>query len=98
MEHILPKSADENWGDFDLDTIQNSIYKLGNLTLLEKNLNNALDVEPFSNKNKVYGRSNSKITQSIPTHYSTWNERNITARQGRLAVEAKTVWRIQELD
>ncbi|MBK7097398.1 MAG: DUF262 domain-containing protein [Sphingobacteriales bacterium] len=36
FEHILPENADDAWGEFTFDEINRSVYRIGNLTLLEK--------------------------------------------------------------
>jgi hypothetical protein len=97
IEHILPEHANEEWGEFTWEEINRSVYKIGNLTLLEKNLNKDAAQKGYSDKVKIYNTSNSKITQSISEHYITWNEDKISARQRELAKHAKSIWRIQEL-
>lgn len=95
IEHILPESADENWGDFTDEEITRCIYRLGNLVLLEKGLNQKADVLPFNEKKNFFAKSNSKLTQSIDLEYETWSESKIVSRQKTLAKFAKSVWKIQ---
>lgn len=97
IEHILPENATEEWGEFTWEEINRSVYKIGNLTLLEKNLNKDAAQKAYSEKIKIYNTSNSKITQSISENYHTWNEDKVSARQRELAKHAKSIWRIQEL-
>jgi len=97
IEHILPENANDEWGDFTWEEINRSVYKIGNLTLLEKNLNKEAAQKSYSDKMKLYTKSNSKLTQSIAEHYHTWNEEKISARQRELAKHAKSIWKIQEL-
>ncbi|KAA6308557.1 hypothetical protein EZS27_039798, partial [termite gut metagenome] len=98
IEHILPESADENWGDFNQDEINRSVYRIGNLTLLEKALNRDADVRSFPEKKTFYQQSNCNITKNITIHYDTWNEDRIASRQANLAKDAKSIWKIQELN
>lgn len=95
IEHVLPESADENWGEFKDEEITRCIYRLGNLVLLEKKLNQQADILPFDEKKKIFAKSNSKLTQSIASEYDTWSEGKIVARQKELAKYAKSVWKIQ---
>ena len=97
IEHILPENAIENWGEFSFEEISRSIYRIGNLTLLEKKLNREADQKPYSEKIKFYEQSNSELTKSIPENFDSWNEDKLAARQRELAKHAKAIWKIQEL-
>lgn len=94
IEHILPESADESWGDFFDEEINRCVYRLGNLTLLEKKLNREADVLNYENKKAVYLKSNSELTKEIVENYDTWNENKLAARQKELAKHAKAIWKI----
>ncbi len=39
IEHILPENADDTWENFTFEEINRSVYRMGNLTLLERKLN-----------------------------------------------------------
>lgn len=97
IEHILPESADESWGDFSNEAVNRSIYRIGNLALLEKKLNRDADTKNYEKKKLIFEQSNCKLTQNIPETFETWNEDKLSARQRKLAKEAKSVWRVQEL-
>lgn len=97
VEHILPENADDNWGEFSFDEINRSVYRIGNLTLLEKKLNREADQKPYGEKKSYFLQSQSDLTKSIPEHYETWNEDKLAARQRILAKDAKAIWKIQEL-
>ena len=97
IEHILPESADETWGDFNQEEINRSVYRIGNLTLLEKKLNKDAGTLNYSDKKNFFMQSNCQITSSIPENYDTWNENKVSARQKELAKDAKSIWQIQEI-
>lgn len=97
IEHILPENAVDGWGDFKSDEISRCIYRIGNLTLLEKKLNKDADQKPFDKKKELYSLSNCEITKSIVEHFDSWNESKLAARQKELAKHAKAIWKIQEL-
>lgn len=97
IEHILPENADDTWGAFSFAEINRSVYRIGNLTLLEKKLNREADQQHYSDKTPFFLRSNCRLTKSIPDHYNTWNEDKLAARQKELAKHAKAIWKIQEL-
>jgi uncharacterized protein with ParB-like and HNH nuclease domain len=95
IEHILPESADETWGDFTNEGINRSVYRLGNLTILEKKLNKLADILVYSAKKKLFEQSNSHITKAICAHYESWTEDKLGARQTQLAKEAKSIWKLE---
>lgn len=94
IEHILPESADENWGDFDNEQINRSVYRLGNLALLENALNKEAGIKPYHEKKEIFAKSNCYSTRLI-TQYDDWNESKISARQRELSNLANAIWRIQ---
>ncbi len=98
VEHILPESADESWGDFKQEEIRRSVYRIGNLTLLERKLNREVDVLHYPEKSIRYTESNSFITKALAENYISWSEDKISARQRELAKDAKAIWRIQEFN
>ena len=98
IEHILPEGADENWGDFNNEEINRSIYRLGNLALIENKLNKEAGTKSYSEKKIFLSKSNCYSTNSIPKEYDSWNENKISARQKELSKIAKSIWRIQELN
>lgn len=93
IEHILPQSPGEEWGDdnYDFDSL---IYRLGNLCLLEKNLNKEIENKPYSVKIQKYVESAFITTKSIPEHYSNWNRESINSRQVQMGACAKSIWKI----
>lgn len=99
IEHIIPESALENttdtWSSLGDDVIERCVYRLGNLTLLEKALNKESGTEGFDKKKIIYSQSSIQLTRTIAEIYSEWTEENISKRQDRLAVEAKSIWRLQ---
>jgi hypothetical protein len=97
VEHILPENADESWGEFSSEEIKRAVYRLGNLTLLEKKLNREAAQMPFSDKTNLFLQSNSELTKSIPEKFTSWNLDKLAARQRDLAKHAKAIWKIQEL-
>ena len=98
IEHILPESPDENWNQFSDEQINRSIFRIGNLTLLEKNLNRDIENSTYEVKKPIFLKSNSKITQKISRENDSWTESKIISRQKELARYAKSVWKIQILE
>lgn len=94
VEHILPEHPDENWEITD-EIIERSIYKLGNLTVLERNLNKEAENKSFELKRAIYEKSNFYVTKDITENFEDWNEEQIIKRQRDLAKYAKSIWKIQ---
>ena len=97
IEHILPQNPDNGWDEFNDEELEIMTYRLGNMTLLEKNKNQQIANEDYSLKQVVFSESNFKITQKIAEENNNWNPSRITARQKQMADWAKTVWRIAQL-
>ena len=97
VEHILPESSDESWGQFSNEEIDRSIYRLGNLTLLEKKLNRNASTLNYNEKKEFFQQSNCNLTKNLHDEYESWTESKITARQKDLAKAAKSIWKMQEL-
>lgn len=98
IEHILPENPNNDWHQFSDEEINRSIFRIGNLTLLEKSLNKYVENSSFEIKKQYLIKSNSKLTQKICQENETWTESKIISRQKELARYAKSVWRIQQLE
>lgn len=94
VEHILPESPLYDWDDFDNVSLSRSIYRLGNLALLEKKLNMEAGNLSYNNKKNFYRKSNVNLTKEIPENFESWNEANIIYRQKDLYKYAKSIWRL----
>jgi len=95
VEHILPEVPDENtWTDIEDDTLERCVYRLGNLTILEKKLNKQAGSKSFGEKLLIYDQSSVELTANISNHYQEWNEASISARQRKLARIAKGLWKL----
>ena len=97
IEHILPENADDTWGNFTFEEINRSVYRMGNLTLLERKLNREAGQKGYVEKIVLFSQSNSELTKTLPDNFNTWNEDKLAARQRELAKHAKAIWKIQEL-
>ena len=97
IEHILPENADDTWGNFTFEEINRSVYRMGNLTLLERKLNREAGQKGYVEKIVLFAQSNSELTKTLPDNFNTWNEDKLAARQRELAKHTKAIWKIQEL-
>ena len=111
IEHILPQSWQEHWGlqpsagDEAASRRDNSVHRLGNLTLVTRKLNPSLSNRPWSEKrNKLQEYSLLRLTTSsvlsAPPEVEmsdevwsqAWDEDRIEARGRYLAHKALRTW------
>jgi|LakMenEpi03Aug12_release.lakeMendotaPanAssembly.Ray.scaffolds.fasta_scaffold08831_15 uncharacterized protein with ParB-like and HNH nuclease domain len=94
IEHVLPQSPSDSWADFGQQkTIQQNIYKIGNLTLLEKTKNKKLSNLSFEEKKQEYVESGYEITKLIAED-DLWNQDAVQKRQKHFAKLALEIWKI----
>lgn len=87
IEHIYP----ENYtGERVLNP--NLIYRLGNLTILETNLNKLCSNKKFDSKKSIYEKSQYEITKELVNN-KEWIEDNIKNGQQEFAKIATSIWR-----
>lgn len=91
IEHIYPQHPNEEWNDDNLDSL---IYRLGNMCLLEKKLNNNIGNKRYAEKVEVLNQSTFITTNSISSEYPEWVQKSIVDRQKQMAKCAKTIWKI----
>ena len=96
IEHVLPENPGDRWdATYSRDRWEHGIYRLGNLTLLEGNLNREAANEVYSKKVPLYRSSQYSLTLAIPEMApEEWTEELIIERQERLARRATSVWRL----
>jgi len=94
IEHILPESPDATWSHIPEGKQDALIYRLGNMTILERKLNSQAANNDFAKKSTIFNNSGLKITKDITTHYQTWDEGKIVDRQSRLSKAATAIWRL----
>lgn len=94
IEHILPENPTDEWVNlFHNAAVQDYIFRIGNLTLLESAKNKEVDRKSFEEKQAIFLTSNFKLSNE-QTNYTIWNVSSISARQTDMANKAATVWKI----
>lgn len=95
IEHILPENPLEAWSEcFPAERWANSIYRLGNLTLLESSTNRRIGNGPYEDKQAEYAQSAYVLTRDIPRMApEEWTPALLEKRQRRLAERAVHLWR-----
>ncbi len=97
VEHILPENPEDGWEQFNDAEFEQSVYRLGNMTILNKSENRKIGNLPFEEKKSAYAASDIKITQKISEDNSAWNAERIGVRQRWLATQAIAIWKISQL-
>jgi hypothetical protein len=96
IEHILPENPGQEWQDlFPPDRWDQSINRLGNLTLLEAAKNRAIGHSEYAVKGPVYAASSYRLTQRVAelAPYE-WTPALLDRRQQEMASRATHVWRL----
>ncbi|RDX38232.1 DUF262 domain-containing protein [Kangiella sp. HD9-110m-PIT-SAG07] len=92
IEHILPENPTSEWNDsFPADAQEQYIYRLGNYTLLEANINRDIGNGIFQDKSIKYIESRYEMTKSIDG--GNWTIERLTDRQRHFARRACHIWR-----
>ena len=92
LEHILPKKADLNLWNFDVEEHAKNLNRLGNQTLLLSKDNSTTGVDEYSTKITYYQNSELITTKQIPVDFSSWNPDAVNQRQEKLAQIASQAW------
>lgn len=95
IEHILPENPSSDWDAlFNPERQPDFIYRLGNLTLLEANLNREIGNGLIEAKRSRYSRSAYQMTRNLAEQTpDEWTPATLEARQQRLAARAAHIWR-----
>lgn len=97
VEHILPQHPASGWSAFGEEEADVMVYRLGNMTLLNKGQNRDLGNSEFIIKKSVLAVSNFELTRKVAEDNSDWTPERIAARQKAMAKIATGVWRIAQL-
>ena len=98
IEHIMPESIHEGWDHIDDRDHEQFLYRLGNMTILNKTVNRDLGNEGFGTKREAFAESVFSITRRVAEESSVWNPDRIAVHQKWLARQATAIWRIAQLN
>ncbi len=95
VEHVLPENPAQEWHDAVPErNWPDLVFRLGNLALLEANLNRAAGNAAYVSKREHYEKSAYGLTRSIATEFpGGWSAETIEQRQAALARRAVHIWR-----
>jgi hypothetical protein len=96
IEHVLPENPSASWEALFPERLwEDSIYRLGNLTLLEPALNRRVGNADYIQKVGAYADSHYRLTRDIAaTAPEQWTPEQLEARQRRVAARAVHLWRV----
>lgn len=97
IEHILPENPEAGWESFTEDELEALVFRLGNLTLLQKGANKDIGNKPYAVKKPVFAGSLFGITRKIAEDNADWTPERLAARQKWMAKQATSVWRVPQL-
>ncbi len=95
IEHILPENPNNEWSEtFAEELWEQSIYRLGNLTLLEAGKNRQIGNKNYAEKVLVYPTSEYRLTKKVAEHSpEEWTPARLNTRQIAMANSASQIWR-----
>lgn len=97
LEHILPENPENNWPQFEGDQLEEFIYRIGNIAILESGLNRDIGNATFEKKKALYLQSAFETTRKIAAENAEWTGERLAERQRWMAKQATSVWRIAQL-
>ena len=95
IEHILPENPADAWEEaFPAERWEASVYRLGNLTLLEPAANRNVGNSVYTGKLDAYRNSAYALTRQLPEMApERWTPELMDERQRRIAERAVHLWR-----
>lgn len=95
IEHILPENPGDIWIEtYPRERWDDTVYRLGNLTLLEAPVNRSVGNSIYTEKRDAYGRSKYSLTRRISEMApEEWTPELLHKRQMNLASRAVLLWR-----
>ena len=93
IEHIYPQNPTDEW-NLDETKMQRFVFRLGNICLLEKNLNRDIQNVSFPKKLPVYQTSSYYYAKKISSDFSEWNDSSIIKLQTEMANSAVSIWKV----
>ena len=95
IEHILPENPADAWQEtFSAERWEASVYRIGNLILLESAANRRVGNDDYAGKLGAYRRSSYALARHIPEMApEAWTPELVDERQRRLGERAVHLWR-----
>ncbi|NUQ24845.1 MAG: DUF262 domain-containing protein [Saprospiraceae bacterium] len=97
IEHILPEHPETGWEAFSDQEHEQFVYRLGNMTLLRSDQNRGLQNKPYAEKQPVLANANIHLTKKTAQKYAVWTTKQIVDTQRWMADQAKSIWKISQI-
>lgn len=97
IEHVLPQSPNGGWDVFNDRDLDNFVYRLANMVMLEAGKNKDIGNQPYAEKRQVLQASAVHLTRKLAEENADWTPERLAARQRQLADLATAVWRVAQL-
>jgi len=96
IEHILPENPSPGWDEtIPAKHQEDLVFRLGNLTLLERRMNRNSGNEGYSVKRSSYEKSAYALTRAIAEQArNEWTVLTLNERQKKLATRATAIWKV----
>jgi len=93
LEHVMPATPSVEWPNIQERDIESHANRLGNLVLLQADINTEIDKHDFATKTKAYKKSTFQLTSHV-AEAKEWGVKEIETRQKTLATLAVKTWKI----
>ena len=90
LDHVLSLTPSDEW-KVNSDEVEAAQRMLGNMVLMRANQNRDLGNKGFSDKRKVYAKSDYSLTKQVSS-YRAWGLQQVRDRQAKLAKLAVKTW------
>ncbi len=97
IEHILPQKPGQGWEQFTDIDLDNFIYRLGNMVMLDGSRNRQIANKSYGDKRPILQSSDLAQTRNVAERYEEWTADTVQQRQKAMARVATSIWRIDEL-
>jgi hypothetical protein len=91
LEHVMPQKRAPHWIGISSEQHHNYVKRLGNMALLDRDLNEKIGNLPFADKARLLSKSKISMTREIASA-TTWGPSAIDKRQRQMAKLAVKVW------
>ena len=97
LDHVLPENPELGWEAFSETEHEVLVFRLGNLTMLDKDENKDLGNASYSQKKPVYLQSTFAITRKLAEDNADWTPTRLATHQKWMANTATAIWRVSQL-
>lgn len=97
LEHVLSQSPGAGWDAFKDHDLEQFVYRLGNMVMLEAGKNKDLGNCPYTEKRPILQSSTLSLPRALALENPEWTPERLQAWQNKLAKMATSIWRVAQL-